>query len=97
MLERSVRAQIAKSPTHSIAGYRIGGSSGNYDSGLFDGLLMLIAAVSQQALDEDCKCEGCAHWIQLHKDWGMEDIPYPTAGYRRKVSQNEHRKTDYDE
>ena len=97
MIEPSVRAQIAKSPTHSIAGYRIGGSSGNYDSGLFDGLLMLIAAVSQQALDEDCKCDGCAHWIQLHKDWGMENVSYPARGFRTKVTQNEYWKEDYNE
>ena len=97
MIERSVRAQIAKSPTHSIAGYRIGGSGGNYDNGLLEGLLMLIAAVAQQALDEDCKCEGCAHWIQLNKDWGMEGVPYPEKGYRNKVSQVPNIRTAYDE
>lgn len=95
MMERSVRAQIAKSPTHSIAGYRIGGSGGNYDNGLFDGLLMLIAAVAQQALDEKCECQGCKHWIQLSKDWGMENVPYPTKGFRNKVAHREYWENNY--
>jgi len=97
MIEGSIRAQIAKSPTHSIAGYRIGGSSGNYDSGLFDGLLMLIAAVAQQALDEDCKCDGCAHWIQLNKDWGMEGVSYPARGFRHRVDNVDNIRTAYDQ
>jgi hypothetical protein len=98
MIEGSVRVQIAKSPTHSIAGYRIGGNGGSYyDSGLFDGLLMLIAAVAQQALDEDCKCDGCKHWIQLNKDWGMENVPYPAAGFRTKVAPNRYLYEDYNE
>ena len=96
MIERSVRAQIAKSPTHSIAGYRIGSGTEN-GSGLIDGLLMLIAAVAQQALDEDCKCDGCSHWIQLNKDWGMENVSYPARGFRTKVAQNEYWYEDYNE
>jgi hypothetical protein len=98
MISRSVQREIARSSTGTLVGYRIGGGGGSrYDSGLFDGLLMLIAAVAQQALDEDCKCDGCAHWIQLNKDWGMEDVPYPTAGYRHKVQPTEERRTGYDE
>ena len=72
MLERSVRRAIAVSPTHSIAGYRVGMNT-EYGNGLMDGLILLIAAVAQQALKEKCKCDGCMHWINLYKEWGMGD------------------------
>jgi len=96
MIERSVRAQIAKSPTHSIAGYRIGSGTEN-GSGLIDGLLMLIAAVAQQAIDEKCECEGCARWIQISMDWGMADMTTWKSGVRHRVSQNQYWYEDYNE
>lgn len=55
----------------TIGGYRIG-SSPEVGNGLIDGLILLIAAIANQAIDEGCECDGCQRWIQLYKDWGME-------------------------
>ena len=55
----------------TIGGYRVA-STPEVGNGLIDGLILLIAAIANQAIDEGCECDGCQRWIQLYKDWGME-------------------------
>jgi len=79
----------------TVGGYRVA-STPEVGNGLIDGLILLIAAIANQAIDEGCECDGCQRWIQLHKDWGMEGV-VKSRKVLHKAVPNDYWLTDYNE
>ena len=79
----------------TIGGYRVA-STPEAGNGLIDGLILLIAAIANQAIEEGCECDGCQRWIQLHKDWGMEGVA-KSRKILHKAVPNDYWLTDYNE